>query len=128
MPLQQLFSASPISEAVSGTHMWGSVKSENLGILVQKVEKQCHCCSAAKLYSTLCNPMNCSRPGFPVLQCLLELAQTHVHWVSDAIQPSKSRKRVLFSSVQSLSRVRIFVTNEPQHARLPIHHQLPEST
>ena len=32
--------------------------------------------------------MNCSTPGFPVLHCLLEQAQTHVHWVSDAIQPS----------------------------------------
>ena len=33
-------------------------------------------------------PMDCSKPGFPVLHQLLELAQTHVHWVSDAIQPS----------------------------------------
>ena len=32
--------------------------------------------------------MDYSMPGFPVLQHLLELAQTHVHWVSDAIQPS----------------------------------------
>ena len=32
--------------------------------------------------------MVCSMPGIPVLQYLLELAQTHVHWVSDAIQPS----------------------------------------
>ena len=32
--------------------------------------------------------MNCSTPGFSVSHCLLELAQTHVHWVSDAIQPS----------------------------------------
>ena len=32
--------------------------------------------------------MNCSRPGFPVLRYLLEFAQTHVHGVSDAIQPS----------------------------------------
>ena len=32
--------------------------------------------------------MNCSMPGFPVLYYLLELAQTHVYWVSDAIQPS----------------------------------------
>ena len=38
--------------------------------------------------STLWNPMNCSMPGFSVLHHLLELAQTHVHWVSDAIQPS----------------------------------------
>ena len=29
--------------------------------------------------------MNCSTPGFPILHYLLELAQTHVHWVSDAI-------------------------------------------
>ena len=34
----------------------------------------------------LCNSMDCSTPGFPVLHHLLELAQTHVHWVSDAIQ------------------------------------------
>ena len=37
---------------------------------------------------TLCNPINCSIPGFPVHHQLPELAQTHVHWVSDAIQPS----------------------------------------
>ena len=35
----------------------------------------------------LCDPMNCSTPGFPVLHYLLELAQTRVHWVGDAIQP-----------------------------------------
>ena len=38
--------------------------------------------------STLCNPMDCSTPGFPVHHQLLELAQTHIHRVSDAIQPS----------------------------------------
>ena len=37
---------------------------------------------------TLGNPMNCSMPDFPVYQHLPQLAQTHVHWVSDAIQPS----------------------------------------
>ena len=36
----------------------------------------------------LCNPMGCSRPGFPVHHQLLELTQTHVHQVNDAIQPS----------------------------------------
>ena len=35
-----------------------------------------------------CDPMDCSMPGFPVHHQLLELAQTHVHWVGDAIQPS----------------------------------------
>ena len=34
------------------------------------------------------NPMDCSTPGYPVLHHLLELAQTHVHWVGDAVQPS----------------------------------------
>ena len=46
------------------------------------------CCSVGQSCPTLCDPMDGSTPGFPVLHCLLELAQTHVHWVSDAIQPS----------------------------------------
>ena len=37
---------------------------------------------------TLCDPMNHSTPGLPVHHQLLESAQTHVHWVGDAIQPS----------------------------------------
>ena len=37
---------------------------------------------------TLCDPMDCSTPGLPVHHQLLEFTQTHVHWVSDAIQTS----------------------------------------
>ena len=37
---------------------------------------------------TLCDLMNCSTPGLPVHHQLPEFTQTHVHWVSDAIQPS----------------------------------------
>ena len=37
---------------------------------------------------TVCDPMNCSTPGFPIHHQLPKLAQTHVHWVGDAIQPS----------------------------------------
>ena len=49
----------------------------------------CCCCGlVAKLPPTLCNPMDYSTPGFPVLDYLPELAQTPVCWVSDAIQPS----------------------------------------
>ena len=44
--------------------------------------------SVAQLCLTLCDPMECSTPGLPVLQYLLEFVQTHVHRVSDAIQPS----------------------------------------
>ena len=46
------------------------------------------CCSVAKSCPTLCDPMDCSTPSFPVLHYLLEFAQTHVHWVSDAILSS----------------------------------------
>ena len=49
----------------------------------------CCCCSVVVVvYSTLCNPMDCSTPGFPVLHHLPEFTQAHVHWVSDAVQPS----------------------------------------
>ena len=44
--------------------------------------------SVAQLCPTLCDPMNRSTPGLPVHHHLLEFTQTHVHRVSDAIQPS----------------------------------------
>ena len=45
--------------------------------------------SVAQSCPTLCNPMNHRTPGLPVHHQLLEFTQTHVHWVSDAIQPSR---------------------------------------
>ena len=45
-------------------------------------------CSVTQLCLPLCNPTDCSTPGFPVLHYLQEFAQNHVHWVSNAIQPS----------------------------------------
>ena len=56
------------------------------------------CCSVTKSCPTLCDPMNCATPGFPVLHYLPEFAQNHVHWVSDAIQPSVAP---FFSCLQS---------------------------
>ena len=47
--------------------------------------------SMAQSCPTLCDPMNCSTPGLPVHYQLLEFTQTHVHRVSDAIQPSHPR-------------------------------------
>ena len=44
--------------------------------------------SVAQFHLTLCDPMDCSTPGFPVHHELLELTQTHVHRVGDAIQSS----------------------------------------
>ena len=45
-------------------------------------------CSVAKWCPTLCYPVDCGTPGFPVLHYLPEFAQTHVHWFRDAFQPS----------------------------------------
>ena len=47
-----------------------------------------YCHSVTKSCLTLWNPKDCSTSGFPVLHYLLEFAQTHVHGVDDAIQPS----------------------------------------
>ena len=47
-----------------------------------------YCCSVTQSCPAPCDPMDCSTPGLPVHHQLPELAQTHVHWVGDAIQPS----------------------------------------
>ena len=44
------------------------------------------CCSVIQSCQTLCDYMDCSMPGFPVLHHILDLVQTHDHWVCDAIQ------------------------------------------
>ena len=44
--------------------------------------------SSVQSRPTLCDPMNCSMPDLPVHHQLPEFTQTHVHWISDAIQPS----------------------------------------
>ena len=76
---------------------------------------------------TLCNPVNCSMPGFPVHHQLLELAQTYVHWVSDAIQTSHplsppsppafnlSQHQGLFQWVSSSYQVAKVLEFQPQH-------------
>ena len=46
------------------------------------------CCSVAKSCPTLCDPMDFSTLGFPVLHYLPKFAQTHVHWANGTIQPS----------------------------------------
>ena len=46
--------------------------------------------SVAQSCPTLCDPMDCSMPGLPVHHHLPEFTQTHLHWISDAIQSSHS--------------------------------------
>ena len=66
----------------------------------------------------LCDPMDCSTPGFPVHHQFLELAQTHVHWVSDAIQPSHPLS--LPSPLPSiLPSIKIFSIESVLHIRWP---------
>ena len=50
--------------------------------------KDTYCSLVAKSCPTLCNPVDCSTPDLPDPHHLLELAQVHVHRISDAIQPS----------------------------------------
>ena len=47
----------------------------------------------------LCDPLDCSTPGFPILHYLPKLTQTHVHWASDAIQLSHLLSSPLLSSI-----------------------------
>ena len=67
---------------------------------------------------TLCDPMDCSKPGFPVHHQLSELTQTHVHQVGDAIQPSHplsspSPPTSIFPSI------RVFSNESVLHIRWP---------
>ena len=57
---------------------------------VQRIEKIffLHIIAVAKLCLTLCDPMDCSAPGFTVLHSFPKFAQTHAYRVGDAIQPS----------------------------------------
>ena len=63
--------------------------------------------SVAQSCPTLCDPMNRSMPGLPVHQQLLESTQSHVHWVSDAIQPFHTLLSPS-SPALNLSQIRVF--------------------
>ena len=74
--------------------------------------------SVAQSSLTLCDPMNCSTPGLPVHHQLLESTQTHVHWVSDAIQsihPQSSPS----SPALNLSQQRVFSNESALHISSP---------
>ena len=64
------------------------------------------CCSVAKSCPTLCDPMDCSTPGFPIFHYLPEFVQTHVHWVIDAIHVILCRPLLLLPSV--FDNIRVF--------------------
>ena len=81
--------------------------------------------SVAQLCPTLCNPVDCSKPGLPVQHQLPEFTQTHTHLVGDAIQPSHplsfpsalnlSQHQGLFKWVGSLHQVAKVLELQLQH-------------
>ena len=74
--------------------------------------------SVTQLCPSLCDPMDCSTPGFPVHYQLLEFIQTLVHWVGDAIQSSHP----LSSSTPptfNLSLHQVFSSESALHIRWP---------
>ena len=85
------------------------------------------CFSVIPSCPTLCNTMGCSTPGFPVLHHLPEIAQTRIHWVSDAIQTTcplppasssafyLSQHQDLFQWVDSLHQVAEVLEFQLQH-------------
>ena len=109
--------------------------SESLSSCLQKKDAATHFAglssvqfsSVTQSCLTLCDPMDCSSPGFPVHHQLLELAQTHGHWVSDAGKSSHplsapspsafslSQHQGLFQSVSSLHQVVKVLELQLQH-------------
>jgi len=76
------------------------------------------CCLVAKSCLTLCDPMDCSMPGFPVLHYLPELAQTHVQQVGNAIQPSHPLSPLLLLP-SILTSIMAFSSESALHIRWP---------
>ena len=81
--------------------------------------------SVARSCPTLCEPMDCSTPGFPVHHQLLELAQTHVYRVGDAIQPSHPLSATsplpsVFPSIRVFSNELVLHIKWPKYWSFPI--------
>ena len=80
----------------------------------------CQFSSVAQLCLTLCDPMDCSTPGFPVPHQLPDVSQTHVHWVGDAIQPSHSLSSPsppssIFPSIRAFSSESALCIRKPKY-------------
>ena len=97
---------------------WVTIKIGISKVQIRSVTQSC---------PTLCDPMNRSTPGLPVHHQLLEFTQTHVHWVSNAIQPSHpllspsppalnlSQHQIFFKWISSLHQVAKVLEFQLQH-------------
>ena len=89
-----------------------------LSSLWSTVRKQTYCYSVTQSCPTVYNFMGHSIPGSPVLHQLLQLAQTHIHWVGDAIQPSQPRSSLLLLP-SIFPSIRVFSNESVLHIRWP---------
>ena len=112
------FSRSQSMRSLGGQHVCLSLFS----CYNKKYHRLVQFSSVTQSCPTLCDPMDCSMQGFPIRHQLLELAETHVHQVSDAIQPSHSTisscrpLRLLLSIVPT---IRVFSKESVLHIRWP---------
>ena len=107
-----------------GIDSWGGngkrKETENVARNVETMSRPwTSCCfSVTQSYLTLCNPMDSSKPGFPVLHRLPGLVQTHVHSVGDAIQPSHPLSSLLLLP-SIFPSIRVFSTESALHIMWP---------
>ena len=76
-----------------------------------------YCCSFTQSCLTLCDPMNCSTPGFLVFHYIPEFAQTHVHWVDNTIHLILCCPLLLLPSI--FPSFRVFSSESALHIRWP---------
>ena len=118
MTVEKTFSVVSIQRRFYPDHL--SLRGKILNIVIFQWIYTCNISSVTQLCPTLCNSMDCSTPGFPVHQQLLEFTQTHVNWASDAIQPihplsSPSPPALNLSQCQDLFK---WVTSSHQMAKV----------
>ena len=77
------------------------------------------CYSVTQSFPTLCDPMDYSTPGFSVLHNPLEFAQTHVHWISDIIQPAHTLSSPSPPALNLFPSVRVFSNESALRMRWP---------
>ena len=86
-----------IPEMLSGRHSMDTWDGMCYLFLSLKFLMHFCCFSVAKSCLTLCDPMECSVPGFPVPHHLPEFTKVHVHWIGNAIQPSNPPAVLFFA-------------------------------
>ena len=114
------FQPSPVNREIGGVFFRSSGWNPEIYVyhLSPDLLDLTYCSSVIQSCLTLCNLVDCSTTGFPVLHHLLEPAQTQVHWVGDAIQPSHplwspSPPALIFPSI------RVFSNESALHIRWP---------